>query len=87
MYLALCYFGLSLGFLLRVALGHKVSIINPGGHKPGAGGVLPDQRTGPAPSAANRLVARQGDLAWAAGGLPCALVFSITYYCTMAASV
>ena len=32
MYLALCYLGLSLGFLLRVALGHEVSMINPGGH-------------------------------------------------------
>ena len=77
MFLSLCYLLLSLGYLLRVGVGHQeVSCQR--------------QRLGSPLSQENRLIGRQKEPHWGDGGsdpLLCATVFGLTYFFYTAASV
>ena len=77
MFLSLCYLLLSLGYLLRVGVGHQeVSCQR--------------QRLGSTLSQENRLIGRQKEPHWGDGGsdpLLCATVFGLTYFFYTAASV
>jgi len=94
MFLSLCYLLLSLGYLLRVSVGHQEVSCQPQRLAPPT---TITTTTGsnhvgsPATSSQeNRLIGRQGEPHWADGGsdaLLCTTVFALTYFFYTAASV